>query len=830
MTEADRCPSCGTMLPPDAPSGVCPRCVLALGMGTDSAANVSFQGSQRQAAAAPAAGAVEHEAFDSDSDRPAPTIPLSPGVRCAPPKPHELAPLFPQLEILDLLGQGGMGAVYKARQTKLDRLVALKILPPEVGQDPAFAERFAREARTLARLSHPQIVAIHDFGQAGSLYYLVMEFVDGQNLRQLIEAGKLSSPEALAIVPKICEALQYAHDEAVVHRDIKPENILLDKKGRVKIADFGLAKMLGRPAGNFTLTDTHQVMGTPHYMAPEQIQGSRGVDHRADIYSLGVVFYEMLTGELPLGRFDPPSKKAQVDVRLDEVVLRALERSPERRYQQASEVKDDVQTISAVLEPRAGQRNIIRDADEPADAAAGLPHDVRSRFDNSVTLMFSIGAIAVVLNILCAVITESGSSSSHPETPPIFAPIFILVYLAGIPIGVFICVAAVLLARLRSFYVVKTAAFLLMLPWSLTFVLALPLGFWMFFFLLSRAELRDAFARAKRARQSARKADSAIILPPDTRSDEEKLTEARFLVRGPAIGLMVVGVLAWVQSLSYLIFGLMQKRPHQFFFDVDIGALPFMAALGIPYGAVMFIAGWQMLRLRTYTLGVLAGIIAYVIPLGVLPLIAWPVAIWTHIVLWKQVVCDAFAIHLRQRIRAAQVDSLRKSSAQAPSFHERPVAPRKPTRGTIGRAWDAWWGQRDRWFSNSVQAVLTVVFLACLLMYLNFQISSAPTPGDAKLRHTTVQLGSPSPWFHLETYPNPQTPFQWRLNYLSSSVLVLLLGFVAWYVCWQIEKAKPDGQLLWLGSFNTIVIFWFVVTMLAVAWGLHPIYLNLGRQ
>jgi hypothetical protein len=268
-----------------------------------------------------------------------------------PPKPHELSPHFPQLEILDLIGQGGMGAVYKARQIGLDRIVALKILPPHTGDDGSFAGRFEREARSLARLSHPNIVGVFDSGRAGDFYYFVMEFVDGVNLREAIRAETLTPTEALAIVPQICDALQYAHDAGIVHRDIKPENVLIDKKGNTKIADFGLARLLG-PTDDLTLTGTHQVMGTPRYMAPEQMEGSHEVDHRADIYSLGVVFYEMLTGELPMGRFDGPSKIVQVDVRLDEVVFRALEKEPDRRYQHASEIKADVETIceqSAVM-------------------------------------------------------------------------------------------------------------------------------------------------------------------------------------------------------------------------------------------------------------------------------------------------------------------------------------------------------------------------------------------------------------------------------------------------------------------------------------------------
>ena len=284
-----------------------------------------------------------------------------------PPPVEAIARLFPQLEVLELIGRGGMGAVYKARQPGLDRLVALKILPPRSGNDPGFAERFTREARALARLSHPNIVGVYDFGQVStagvspasgggdpqpntSLHYFLMEYVDGPNLRQVEQTGKLSPAQALQIIPQICEALQYAHEEGIVHRDIKPENVLLDKKGRVKIADFGLAKILGREAQDFRLTGAGQVMGTPHYMAPEQVEHPQAVDHRADIYSLGVVFYEMLTGELPLGKFGPPSTRPrgmQIDVRLDEVVLHALEKEPGRRYQHASQIKSDVETITA---------------------------------------------------------------------------------------------------------------------------------------------------------------------------------------------------------------------------------------------------------------------------------------------------------------------------------------------------------------------------------------------------------------------------------------------------------------------------------------------------
>jgi len=261
--------------------------------------------------------------------------------------PAEVAKKLPQFEILEMLGRGGMGVVYKARQRNLDRIVALKILPPLDALSPDFVARFSREARSLAKLNHPNIVNVYDFGEAGGLYYIVMEYVDGANLRQVLQTRRLAPAEALAIVPKICDALEYAHEEGLVHRDIKPENLLIDKKGRVKIADFGLAKLLRREPLDMTLTLTGMALGTLRYMAPEQMDKPETVDHRADLYSLGVVIYEMLTGEVPVGRFELPSQKAQVDVRFDEIVLHALEKEPDRRYQHASEVRDDVEEVTS---------------------------------------------------------------------------------------------------------------------------------------------------------------------------------------------------------------------------------------------------------------------------------------------------------------------------------------------------------------------------------------------------------------------------------------------------------------------------------------------------
>ncbi len=321
------CPQCGTMVSDDLPGGLCPTCLMQ-----------AARQSQR----------------DVDATNGMPSS-------LAAPTSDHLAQLFPELEINEMLGQGGMGAVYRAKQKNLDRPVALKIFLYQPS-DPHFTERFAREARALAKLNHPNIVTVHDFGQRDKYYYLIMELVDGVNLRQLTIDQKLDSAQAIQLVPQLCDALQFAHDNGVIHRDIKPENILLDQQGRLKIADFGLAKMTGS-GNNTSLTRTQQVMGTLNYMAPEQRERPLEVDHRADIYSLGVVIYEMLTGELPLGRFQPPSKKVQVDVRLDEVVMRALEKEPHLRYQQVSEFKTGFASVS---DAGSGEASFFTAAPTPA--------------------------------------------------------------------------------------------------------------------------------------------------------------------------------------------------------------------------------------------------------------------------------------------------------------------------------------------------------------------------------------------------------------------------------------------------------------------------------
>lgn len=241
---------------------------------------------------------------------------------------------MPDLELYECLGRGGMGRVYRARQLRLDRFVAVKLMSSELCEDPEFRQRFEREARALARLDHAGIVRVHDFGEVEGTFYLIMEYVEGTNLRELIRSG-VESQTAVRLIAQLCDALAYAHDRGVVHRDIKPENVLITLDGTVKVADFGLAKLQKVEAR----TRTHRIVGTPQYMAPEQLRDPKSVDHRADVFAIGVVFYEMLTGQLPVGRFPSPSEIGACDPHLDSVVLRALESDREHRFQAASELR-----------------------------------------------------------------------------------------------------------------------------------------------------------------------------------------------------------------------------------------------------------------------------------------------------------------------------------------------------------------------------------------------------------------------------------------------------------------------------------------------------------
>jgi len=590
---SSKCNRCGAPLPPDAPEGLCPRCLVALNLATQTE--------------------VTGE-----------TDPHGPAVSKSPPAPvSEIAKLFPQLEILECLGRGGMGAVYKARQPRLDRLVALKILSPEKQNDSKFAERFEREARMLARLHHPNIVTVYDFGEVQGNYYLLMEFVDGLTLRQLFQARKLSPAEALKIVPEICKALQYAHEQGIVHRDIKPENILLDKQGRVKIADFGIAKMLGVEAGQQILTGAKDVVGTPHYMAPEQIEKPMTVDHRADIYSLGVVFYEMLTGELPLGKFQPPSQKVQIDVRLDEVVLHALEKEPERRYQQASQMKTAVETIAGTAPP------------------------------STVGFTAKAGTIPPAFSI------PAGQATSDK----IILPAFLLAFFFGV-------------FGAHLFYVGKTGTAILQLCtlgglgiWAtIDWILILCKAFtdgqgrritnWLH---PKTGELQTDVARTAGTAPIAPAALASTSLGKQPGTSPQTGTIPPAMVAGgpaafsqgkvtaPAVGLMVAALWKLLSAFSALFLftggsGWLDRFPG---FGNFFGAWGSVAIFSIVLfkvipGLLILFGGFQMLQRRSYAWAIAAGIISIVS----CSLIGLPIGIWALIVLARDDVKSAFGCAL----------------------------------------------------------------------------------------------------------------------------------------------------------------------------------------
>lgn len=393
MNDARSCPRCGGPVHADAPEGDCPACLLRAGLSHP------------------------HDAPD--------LLDL-----------ETVRSLFPRLAIEARIGRGGMGVVFRARQRSLDRPVALKVLPPELLDRPGFAARFAREAQSLARLDHPNIVRVFEADRDGDVAWLLMEFVDGTDLRAAMAAG-VTPAQALRIVSEICEALQYAHDRGVVHRDIKPENILLDRAGRVKIADFGLAKLADDRGAERALTRSHDVMGTAHYMAPEQMRGGADIDHRADIYSLGVVFYELLTGDLPVGRFAPPSQRVSVDVRLDDVVMRALENERERRFQRVDEVKTDVGVIAASpgRASAGGARSARGAADRGGAPDRGAPAPAATR--TSGKALFSALAPAIGLGA-GALVFAVGMGLSGGRTSDALQAASVLIALAVVVAGMIV--------------------------------------------------------------------------------------------------------------------------------------------------------------------------------------------------------------------------------------------------------------------------------------------------------------------------------------------------------------------------------------------------------
>ena len=260
------------------------------------------------------------------------------------PSVDQLAALFPGYQIHGLIACGGMGAVYHAVQSSLDRAVAIKILPREFGSDASFRTNFQTEAKSMARLNHPNLIGVYDFGEVDGMLYIIMEYVPGESLHHASYGGRLKGSDAARIVAAICDGLAHAHENGVLHRDIKPANILLDSQARPKIGDFGLARPIGSREG-----ENETVFGTPHYTAPEVLARPDAVDARADIFSVGVLLHQLLTGHVPEEVQGLPSVIARCDIRFDEIVRKATNPMPEMRYRDAGTMARELHALAASL-------------------------------------------------------------------------------------------------------------------------------------------------------------------------------------------------------------------------------------------------------------------------------------------------------------------------------------------------------------------------------------------------------------------------------------------------------------------------------------------------
>lgn len=330
-------------------------------------------------------------------------------------------------ELEQLIGTGGMADVYRARDNLLGRTVAVKILHPQFAKDPVFIERFRHEAQAAANLNQPNIVNVFDWGIEGSTYYIVMEYVEGRDLKAIIIAGGPLLPErAVEIAMSICLALDAAHSNGIVHRDIKPQNIIVTNEGQIKVMDFGIA----RSAGGSAMTQTGTIMGTAQYISPEQAQG-RAADPRSDLYSLGVVLYEMLTGRVPFDgenpvaiaykhvREDPlPPSLINPDIspELEAVAMKALSKNPENRYQTAMEMRSDLERClegsPVYATPVLPPGDVARGQTQAFEAGGPQPRGSRTAWIWVLVIAIFLAGVAVLAYALV-------SNSSGADVPSV---------------------------------------------------------------------------------------------------------------------------------------------------------------------------------------------------------------------------------------------------------------------------------------------------------------------------------------------------------------------------------------------------------------------------
>jgi len=338
---------------------------------------------------------------------------------------------FAGYRIEERIGSGGMGTVYRATQLSLKRSVALKVLPEASTGDAQYLERFTREADALSRLNHPNIVTVYERGTHEGRPWVAMEHVEGTNLRTVMRSAPIPPAEALSIVRSVLAALEHAHAKGIVHRDIKPENVLLAPGGIVKVADFGLSRVL-QPTIETRLTRTHMMLGTYEYMAPEQREHSRDADERSDLYATGVVLYELLAGELPIGAFAPLTRKCPWEHagRLDAIVRRALDKDPDERYQRAGAMAD---AISEILD-----RDAVRELPSVSAASRTLAFDplrFATRLDllaTFTTVLATLIALGGIAWFLAGAIEPEGMfySSRLPYTLGFAVPVIGIAMLA----------------------------------------------------------------------------------------------------------------------------------------------------------------------------------------------------------------------------------------------------------------------------------------------------------------------------------------------------------------------------------------------------------------
>ncbi len=338
------------------------------------------------------------------------------------PEPADLAPHFPGYEIESLIATGGMGAVYLAVQRSLERNVAIKILPLELSKDAAFRSGFEAEAKAMGRLNHPNLIGVFDFGDVGGMLFIIMEFVPGKSLYHSADGMAIDQLEVARLVTGICSGLAHAHEHQILHRDIKPSNILLDMSAEPKIGDFGLA----RPA-DWTIEEGEEIFGTPHYTAPEVVDAPHSVDHRADIFSVGVVLHELLTGKLPAIDPRPASAIVRCDSRFDAIVKRATQPLAFARYSSAREMAAEIQTIATSLAsnkvPRPGSPVAAHRLVRPAPASTAR---FRQRPKKSAGAPLLLLLLALVAGVAAYLFSGSKAPPVAPRPEENSPPVVIL--------------------------------------------------------------------------------------------------------------------------------------------------------------------------------------------------------------------------------------------------------------------------------------------------------------------------------------------------------------------------------------------------------------------